>query len=500
MKTVLVSKCCLIITILLLVFSLGATWKVGAQSDGLILKWEQHWDTYGVGGTCIPGGNNLAVADVNGNGAKEVVTGGFAYNHMPNGSRTPSYAPLKIWSWDGQNITLEKSRQWQGSISCVYVADVDGNGVNAIITAGSFRNETGSYSSLRVWRWDNEELSLRAHYEGVSVSSIFVSDLDKDGKPEMITVGSVIGESGSTAQLCLWHFEQNSLILKERVKLDVANVRRANSVYAFDLNNNGEIEIIIAGYSNALRNSTGHLSVWRWDGQTFSPIGVEEWRMVEGYGLTSAGGVQGNTIVSNMQVADVDGDGVPEIVTGGFTYDGTKVLGQLRIWNWSGGILSLEKSHEWENLDITQAESISINDVEGDGKNELVTSGYTAGYGSFAAGAENKTRAELKVWGWDGTTLTLKQSEDWMVGEAASARNVGTGDLNNDGLVEIITVGCIQPVDSRDCDPNLRIWSVPSVESTFPPYLILAIAVITVTAIGVSGTAFLFARRKQPKS
>jgi len=38
------------------------------------------------------------------------------------------------------------------------------------------------------------------------------------------------------------------------------------------------------------------------------------------------------------------------------------------------------------------------------------------------------------------------------------------------------------------------------VASTFPSYLILAIAVITVVAIGVSGIVFLLARRKQPNS
>lgn len=500
MKIILVSKCCLIISLLLLVFSLGLIWQVNAQSEGLILKWEQHWDTYGSGGTCVPGGNNLAVKDVNGDGVKEIVTGGFAYTHMPNGSRMPSTAPLKIWRWDGQNLTLAKSGRWPGSISCVYVADVDGDVMNEIITAGAFRNETGIYSSLRVWSWDNDELSLRVHYEGVSVSSIFVSDLDNDGKPEILTVGSLVSDSVSTAQMCLWRLEKNGLILKGQAKLDVANVRRANSVYAFDLNNDGEIEIIVAGYSNDLNNSRGHLSVWRWNDQAFSLLDLKEWREVEGYGLNSAGGIQGNTIVSNMKVADVDGDGVPEIITVGFTYDGAQILGQLRIWNWSRANLNLEKSHEWENLAITQAESISVNDVDGDGKNEIVTSGYTAGYGSFAAGAENKTRAELKVWSWDGTTLILEHSKDWLVEEAASARNVDTGDLDNDGTVEIVTVGCIQLIDSRDCDPNLRIWAVASEASTFPRNLIPLIAALAVVAISVTVTAFILSKRKERKA
>jgi hypothetical protein len=229
-------------------------------------------------------------------------------------------------------------------------------------------------------------------------------------------------------------------------------------------------------------------------------MGIKEWRLVDGYALNSAGGTQGNTLVSTVKVADVDDDSVPEIVTSGFTYDGTKVEGQLRIWNWSGGVLNLEKSQEWVNLDITQHTSMSINDVDGDGKKEIVTSGYTAGYGSFAVNATDKSRAELRVWSWDGNTLTLKQQKDWIVGESVSAWNVGTGDVDNDGVVEIVTVGCMQTGDLRDCDPDLRIWSISSVSSAPFPNLIVAIVVVAVAVAGVIVAAFLFARRKSPKS
>jgi hypothetical protein len=503
MKTCSVTKVFFIIS-MLLVFGWVTNLNVGAQSDSLILKVEQPYDTYGVGGTCIPGGNNLFIADVDGNVPMEIITGGFSY-YIINGSRTTTQAPLNIWNWDGKNITLLKSHKWTGSISCVHVADVDADGINEIITSGSIRNETDSYSSLRVWRLRNGELSLKVHYEtapGSSVfvrGSVFVNDLNNDGKQEIITIGRLIEDTESTSQLCLWHLEQDRLILKEQGKLNLTSINRANSVFASDLNNDGEIEIIVAGYSNDLKNSSGHLSVWQWDGQTFSLMGAEEWRMVDGYALNSAGGVQGNTIVSDVKVAELDGDGVPEIVTGGFTYDGTEVNGQLRIWNWSKGILNLEKSQEWITLDITQTESISINDVDGDGKKEIVTSGATVGYGSFAAeNAEDSSRAELKVWKWDGDTLILKQSKDWIVGAASSARNVGTGDLDGDGVVEIVTVGCIQPLNSTNCDPNLRIWSFLPVPWQSSQYLVMAIGGITVAAI-IGGTIFLLSRRKSSK-
>jgi hypothetical protein len=202
----------------------------------------------------------------------------------------------------------------------------------------------------------------------------------------------------------------------------------------------------------------------------------------------------GNTIASDVKVANVDGDGVPEIVTVGFTYNGTKAEGQLRIWNWSGEVLNLEKSREWANLDITQPTSVSINDVDGDGKKEIVTSGCTAGYGSWAPNAPGKTRAELKVWSWDGNTITLKQSKDWIIGDAVSAWNVGTGDLNNNGINEIVTVGCMET--GNLCDPDLRIWSLPLASQPIS-YISLVVFGAAITTIAVVIAALMLMRKRR---
>jgi hypothetical protein len=491
-------KCISVVLLVCLFLGLGVNWNVGAQSDSFILEAEQHWDTYGVGGTCIGGGHNLAVADVDGDGVKEMITGGSSYNYMQNGSRTIRYAPLKIWNWNGQSITPEKDYNWTGNLNCVYAGDADGDGKTEIITAGRNTNITGSYTSLRIWSWNNEVLVLRGSYEGTALVSVATIGVAKDGKPEIITVGRSIVGNQSLSQLCIWRFDGGSLTLSRSIIDDRRNVL-AYSVAAYDLNNDGIDEIITAGYANDLKNSTGQLSVWKWDEQTLSLIGGQEWRILDGYALNSAGGTQGNTMVKQLKVADVDGDGVPEMVTCGFTYDGSKVEGELKIWNWSGGFLNLEKTQVWKNLDITEAASMSINDVDGDGRKEIITSGYTTAYGSFAVNAEGKSRAELRVWNYDGNALTLKQSKDWIVGEGVSAWNVGTGDVDNDGIVEMVTVGCMQTVDLYDCDPDLRIWSVPSVPSASFPYLIVVIAGVVVAMVVVVGAAFLLAKRKTSK-
>ena len=70
----------------------------------------------------------------------------------------------------------------------------------------------------------------------------------------------------------------------------------------------------------------------------------------------------GGMAVRSVGVGDVDGDGGSELITGGFV--GTrdllnyKIIGtlppgttplksQLRIWHWTGTVLTLEQSEEW---------------------------------------------------------------------------------------------------------------------------------------------------------
>ncbi len=472
--------------------------RVNAQTGDFNLEAEQNWDTYGVGGTCIYGTHNIFVGDVDGDNAKEILTGGFAYNTI-NGSRTANEAPLKIWNWNGQNVTLKASANWIGNILCLYAADVDGDNNVEIITAGSYRNETGNYttSCMRIWRLTNQELSLKAHYEGAAISSIFVSDVDKDGISEIITVGRLRKNSLNTGQLCLWHFKDNALSLSGRLELDKVNVTNANSVYASDLDNNGNIEIIVGGYSDSLNNSKGQLSLWQWDGQEFSLKANENWQLIpEIYAETIAGAVQGNTIVNNVKAADLDGNGFKEIVTGGFAFDGEKVNAQLKVWRWDGSALTNLESQEWATDYLTEVKSISLDDVDNDGKTEVVTSGITAAEDSFKNSEALHDRGQLKVWGFNGTALILEQSAEWTFDEGACAWNVGNGDVDKDGVLEIITVGCT--AQNSLCDPDMRIWSIPNVPTTpnYMPYVLAA----GVLVIASSFSALTLARRKKRKT
>jgi len=169
------------------------------------------------------------------------------------------------------------------------------------------------------------------------------------------------------------------------------------------------------------------------------------------------------------------------------------------VWNWTGQTLNLETSTQWVTLGITESKAIAFGDVNGDGKKEIITSGDAAGFGSWAQNATEKERAELKVWGYDGKALTLEESQNWIIGEGVSAWNCGTGDVDNDGVVEIITVGCMYV--GTLCDPDLRVWSITTASdpSAIFQYLPVATALITAGVV-VGGAAFVVTRKRRQKT
>ncbi len=492
-----VGLCCLSIVLIFAILSVAG--KVKAQSDNFALEAEEHWDTYRVGGTCISGSHNLFVADIDKDSQVEIVTGGSTYTMLSDGSTAPRQAPLRIWNWKGQNITLEFKKNWPGNINCVYANDVDNDGKVEMIISGNIRNETGTFPSLKVFNWDGSSLILKASVEGAATTDVFVEDVDKDGVREILSVGrfNISGELAG-ARLNAWHLKNNALELMHSVEWCVSNVTSAGSVYAGDLNSDGELEIVTTGYAYTLKNSSGQLRVWKYGEGGFALKSNEEWRLKDGvYALTTAGGVQGNTVANNLKVGDVDGDGKLEIVTGGFAFDGENINAQLRIWNWSDGKLFLETSEEWVTDYLTEVKCLSLSDVDGDSKVEIVTSGVVGASGSFAGNATTPEREQLRVWSWDGRMLTLESAKDWTIDEGGCAWNVATGDIDIDGTTEIVTVGCTY--FSTLCDPDMRIWSLSTSSKSENLPSIYMTTIVVATALAVVGIILVLRRRKKAK-
>lgn len=401
-------------------------------------------------------------------------------------------------AWRTDNVSIIAYHSWVGFISCVDASDVDHDGRMEIITAGGCVNASGVTPCVRVWFFDGENLCLKGEHLGKFVNALSVANTDDDEEVEIVGVG--ISSLGDASLSQIFIFSWNDKIrLDACLNCSTVEGGRLNSIDTADLDGNGVAEIVAVGYSGAIEHSHGLLMIWRFDGSDFRLMDKVEWqKVVGGYSVDVAGNPLGNTVASKVLVDDVDGDAAPEIVTCGFSYDGQGAEGQLRIWNWSYGKLNLEVTHEWKSNDMTHATSVSIGDLDCDGVKEIMTSGYTAGFGSWAPNSTGKSRAELRIWRWNGGLLNLMGSISWNDGEAEAAWNVGVGDIDGNDVPELITVGCMEV--GNLCDPDLRVWSIiagkENTESQLSSCIVFVVAIIPAIMILV----FAIYRRKAEKT
>jgi hypothetical protein len=119
-------------------------------------------------------------------------------------------------------------------------------------------------------------------------------------------------------------------------------------------------------------------------------------------------------------VADVDGDEVKEIITGGWVNDGVRDLAQLRIWNLD---LTVKDSEEWYLTDDTKILSVHVNDVDGDGVKEILTCGN----------ANDFQLGQVTIWSYpDVTDPSISDLNPGDGGQVSNKRPEISASLNDD--------------------------------------------------------------------
>jgi len=265
-----------------------------------------------------------AVADLDGNGSMEVIASAYSVVALngATGELLWRVASGHDRSEPPYPDTPNVGRTWPG----VVVADVDGDDKPEIVTAHSggwvsVYNENGYFEPGWPKQPANRELR-----------GLLVDDLDGDGTLEII-----VNEADNYQNT--WVYEHNGTLrpgwprLKQNDSGGYGWGVYNDNAAAGDLDGDGRSEIVVPSdvhYICAYEPDASHIPAHSmYDGKTWGLVGVWESLDIELRGWGQCNGVRAESFRTNFAsgpavLADVDGNGSPEVVVTGNTYDCSK--------------------------------------------------------------------------------------------------------------------------------------------------------------------------------
>lgn len=388
-------------------------------------------------------GQAPTITDMNGDGTLEVFLSNIAgnvYMWRPNGTFVLGYPQLPMdngWS--------------TGSRETAAAGDIDGDGVLEAV----FGRWVGR---LYAYRYDSFQVDGFPRFLGtqISTSEVALFDLDDDGEDEMVVQTFPNQQSSAPGTVHIYN-RDGSELPGWPVQLPQHS---ESSPSLGDIDGDGEIEIVIGSGENVSAEIKGGLWAFNLDGSICAGFPITSGYSVncspslydvDGNGLvdilirvklrsTEINGIYafdgsgavlpgfpavlptGGSAHGVPAVADVDGDGTPEIAYG--TVEAVD-LGKVWLWNIDG---SLRPNFPQPVFATWVEESVSLEDVSGDGLPDIV------------CGTNGVVNDPAQVWAFHGDGNVVS-GFPIMINETFSTLETTPTivDIDGDGDTELFT-------------------------------------------------------------
>jgi hypothetical protein len=401
---------------------------------------------------------DIKIADMNGDNVAEIVTSEAGYG-------SSAYLAIFTTSFDDDGmISIDQHIEFNfgtGVYSVpqdIALGDLNGDGLLDVVTSeqGDVTDDFEAHTCIFINSSENQNFSFESPIiiDGDGYEScVQLQDINGDGKLDVVTT------RGTSDQLGIYVNTSDGNSVSFADKIIISNVFANGRPDFADLNGDGMIDMVTASYSSS---SYSNREVFVYSNNS-AEGNIEfdlEATIVAG-GFPPAGYNDYNWSSSNPTLADIDGDGRLDIIVGNGTCGLCSPSGISILRNIS---TDSELGFEYEYSDFYQYESnslpvgISISDLNGDGKPDLLTNDWMGG---------------ISIMVNSSTEGNISLEEQMQIGVGGFPLSIATADLNMDFTPEIVVsnweveglriihnfIPSMQPVVSN-CTDSLEVTDV----------------------------------------
>ncbi len=354
------------------------------------------------------------IADVNGDGKLDIVATSQCLN---NNNCSTGVLGVLLGNGDG---TFQAAVVYNaGGLSTLFAAvqDVNGDGKPDLVAVNNCadNNCISGSASVLLGNGDGTFQPAVTYNSGAAPISVAVADVNGDGKPDVI-IANICNSTFDCSHGLVSLLTGNGDGTFQPMVSYASGGQYAYSVAATDINGDGKLDLIVANQTasdgNYLNGSVASVLLGNGDGTFKAPVSY------------ASDDFNGSSIV----VADVDGNGKPDVVMASGCIDnyscstgGVSVL----LGNGDG---TLQGGVDYEP-GAWSAFSVATADVNGDGKLDLLLANQCSDPNSCGSGA-----ASVLLGNGDGTfqpAVTYNSG-----GQTAST--ILSADVNGDGLLDLV--------------------------------------------------------------